>query len=507
MDVISETDLVLLQPQDTEGCVADVFISYSRRDSAFVARLQSALQKVGRAPWVDVHGVRPAEDFMRAICDAIDQAQAFVFVLSPDSVSSTICARELAHAAQSNKRLVPVVCREVEDSLVPESLRGLNWIRLAEEPAQRRSIFGGLFEPSTLELLVRQLLDAVDTDLQWVRMHTRVLRRATEWDSSGRMKDHLLRGEDLASVIAMVCDETREPKLNRLQLNYLDASKKTARSEATQPGREDLARLSGEIQAVGQMQTAGLPKAAVVFPGEQRFTLCAAREQASEVGGDLFDFYRLDGDHVLLMVGDVSGKGMAAGYFMHAVKALMKSAAMRGAYRLDEMVREVNRDAARENPSMMFVTAFIALLDVKAGELSYCLAGCEGPVLVSGSTDRAISDLQGGDGPPLCVIDDFSYQSALLHMTPGDTLYVFTDGVTEALNASGQLYGRAALKSWLHSRPKDEDIHKTCDALQEELKSFMSGAKLADDLTFLILRWNSFTADIENGRSADGSGS
>lgn len=234
--------------------MSDVFISYSRRDSAFVARLQSALQKVGRAPWVDVDGIRPAEDFMQAICDAIDQAHAFVFVLSPDSVSSRVCARELAHAAKGNKRLVPVLCREVEDALVPEALRGLNWIRLAEAPAPRRSIFGGLFEPSPLELLVRQLLDAVDTDLQWVRTHTRVLWRATEWDASGRRKDHLLRGEDLMSVLAMVRDGTREPKLNRLQLNYLDASKKTVQPETTQPEREGWpayrarSRLSGKCK-------------------------------------------------------------------------------------------------------------------------------------------------------------------------------------------------------------------------------------------------------------------
>ena len=428
---------------------------------------------------------------MQAICDAIDQAQAFVFVLSPDSVSSRICARELAHAAKGNKRLVPVVCREVEDALVPEALRGLNWIRLAEAPAPRRSIFRGLFEPSPLELLVRQLLDAVETDLQWVRTHTRVLWRATEWDASGRRKDHLLRGEDLSSVLAMASDGPREPKLSRLQLNYLDASKKTAQPETTRPERERLARLSGQIQAVGQMQTAGLPKPEVVFPGERRFTLCAVREQAGDVGGDMYDFYRLDDDHVLLMVGDVSGRGMSAGYFMQVVKALVKSAAMRSACQLDQLVREVNRDAARENPSMLFVAAFVALLDVKAGELSYCLAGCDQPILVSECADRAVGDLQDGAGPPLCAIDDFSYQSANLQLAPGDTLCVFTDGVTEASNASGQPYGRESLKAWLLSRPIDEDIHETCDALQMELKSFMLGTGLADDLTFLMLRWNS----------------
>lgn len=211
----------------------------------------------------------------------------------------------------------------------------------------------------------------------------------------------------------------------------------------------------------------------------------------------MYDFYRLDDDHVLLMVGDVSGKGMAAGYFMQVVKALMKSSAMRGACRLGQLVREVNRDAARENPSMMFATAFVALLDAKAGELSYCLAGCEGPFLVSERTDRAFVDLQDGDGPPLCAMDDFPYQSATLQLTPGDTLCVFTDGVTEASNAGGQLYGRESLKSWLRSRPKDEDIHETCGALQLELKSFMSGAELADDLTFLMLRWNSLALHIE----------
>lgn len=471
--------------------MSDVFISYARRDGSFVESLQEALRKAGRSPWIDVHGIRPAEDFMQAICDAIDRAQAFVFVLSPDSVSSKICARELEHAEQGHKRLVPVVCREVQDSLVPAALRSLNWIRLAADGAPRKARLLGMFEPSPFELLVRQLIDAVDTDLPWVRMHTRLLWRATEWNSNGRGKDHLLRGKDLTTVLSMVGDEAREPKLNRLQLSYIDASKDTeAASRPLQEAREELARLSGQIESVKRMQSAALPSADEVFRGEQRFELFAICEPAGEVGGDLCDYYRLDDDHVLIVVADVAGKGLAAGYFAKVVKVLIKSAAMRGRVRLNELMQEVDRDISRDNPESLFVTAFIGLLDAQSGQLTYCSAGCERPLLVSTDAERLIADVAEAEGPPLCVIEGFQYAPASMQLKPGDILCVFTDGVTEVADPSGKLYGRDALKESVRSTALDGPIRESCETLMKELKAFMSCAEPTDDLTFLMLRWN-----------------
>src|SRR6267378_181267 len=106
----------------------DLFISYSRKDKDFVRRLDEALKSRGREAWVDWEDIRPTEDFMQAIYGAIEGADSFIFVLTPDSIASIPCGREIAHAAAQNKRMVPIVAREVNSDTVPEALRKLNWI-------------------------------------------------------------------------------------------------------------------------------------------------------------------------------------------------------------------------------------------------------------------------------------------------------------------------------------------------------------------------------------------
>src|SRR6267143_5039763 len=106
----------------------EVFISYSRKDKEFVRGLDEALKKRGREAWVDWEDIRPTEEWMQAIYAAIDGADTFIFVLTPDSVASAVCGREIAHAASHNKRMVPIVARDVDAAAVPEVLAKLNWI-------------------------------------------------------------------------------------------------------------------------------------------------------------------------------------------------------------------------------------------------------------------------------------------------------------------------------------------------------------------------------------------
>jgi hypothetical protein len=106
----------------------DIFISYSRKDKEFVRRLDDELARRGREAWVDWEGIRPTEEFMQAIYSAIERADTFVFVLTPDSVASEVCKREVAHAAAHNKRMVPIVARDVDAQVVPGPLAKLQWI-------------------------------------------------------------------------------------------------------------------------------------------------------------------------------------------------------------------------------------------------------------------------------------------------------------------------------------------------------------------------------------------
>ena len=143
--------------------------------------LHEHTRKVGA--WVDWEDIPPTAEWLPEVFAAIEGTNAFLFVLNPDSVISDVCLKELAHAVVHNKRLIPVVCREVVSKDVLKTLSKLNWIFLRES--------------DDFDAGVEKLLETVDNDLDWVKAHTRLLTRAIEWDGRGRDRSHLLRGSDL----------------------------------------------------------------------------------------------------------------------------------------------------------------------------------------------------------------------------------------------------------------------------------------------------------------------
>lgn len=184
-----------------------LFVSYSRADTPAVRRLHAALQARGRQTWVDWEGIPPSADWMREIEGAIDAAEAVVFVMSPASLASVVCAQELAHAHAQRKRVLPVVIRDAGDSPVPAELARLNWIFLRE---------GDEFEAG-----VARLIEAAETDLEWVHAHTRLLVRAREWQASPDDASLLLRGRDLRSAerwLAVAPSKAPPPTAEQAQL-------------------------------------------------------------------------------------------------------------------------------------------------------------------------------------------------------------------------------------------------------------------------------------------------
>lgn len=189
-----------------------VFISYSRRDAEFVAWLAGQLREEGKEVWVDVEGIRDAELFPDALRRAIEGADAFVFVISPDSVASEFCELEVRHAATLNKRIVPLSLREVNDEQVPDDIRFRNWI-----PSP-----GGLPD-------VRRVLAAIDTDLEWDQQHTRLSVKALEWDGGGRDRSLLLRGTDLGSAERWLAESAgKVPGPTSLEQEYVFAGRGAA---------------------------------------------------------------------------------------------------------------------------------------------------------------------------------------------------------------------------------------------------------------------------------------
>ncbi|HEY9619069.1 MAG TPA: TIR domain-containing protein [Crinalium sp.] len=185
----------------------NVFLSYSRKNKEFVIRLYEALNANNRQVWLDLQDIPPAALWRNEIAVGILESEAFVFVLSPQSLQSEECAKELKYAIEHNKRLIPVVCQEVNYSEVPKVLAEINWL---------------IFREDNFDVEFQKLLTCLDTDLAYVRTHTQVLIRAEEWGNQTRDTSLLLRGSYLESVETWAVQElTKEPKLTVLQREYI----------------------------------------------------------------------------------------------------------------------------------------------------------------------------------------------------------------------------------------------------------------------------------------------
>ena len=202
---------------DTGGAMPDVFISYSRRDRPFVARLAQELVDRGRQVWVDTDDIPPTAEWMDEIQAAIAGSDAVLFVLSPAFLASPVCGQELDAAVALNKRLIPVLREAVPAADVPAEVAKRNWIDATSDER-----FGAA---------VDDVVTAMDTDLDWVRLHTRLLVRAREWEESGRDRSYLLRGSELSEgelwLASQPAATLQQP--TPVQIAYLRASREGAR--------------------------------------------------------------------------------------------------------------------------------------------------------------------------------------------------------------------------------------------------------------------------------------
>lgn len=252
--------------------------------------------------------------------------------------------------------------------------------------------------------------------------------------------------------------------------------------------REAAARVTGELEAARRIQMGMLPTRDAALKDERRIELFGYMRPAREVGGDLYDFFALPNDRFFVLIGDVSGKGLPAAMFMAVSKALAKSSALRSNTSAAAIVTAIDREIARENPEQNFVTVVALILDLKTGELEYCNAGHE-PPLLSRRAGETVA-LSHAGGPPLCVIEDYEFEQARVRLGPGDILTLSSDGLTEAMNREGALYGRARLKALLDS-PARQAANPAAlgNFILAAVKEYEGGAEPADDQTLVLLSW------------------
>ncbi len=250
--------------------------------------------------------------------------------------------------------------------------------------------------------------------------------------------------------------------------------------------RDQAARLSGEMDAARRIQMGLLPNPADTEAGDPRLQLAALLEPARTVGGDFYDCFRIDDDRIFIVVGDVSGKGLASALFMASVKSQIKSAAMRHG-EVGAILTLAQREIAHENPEQLFVTAFAAIFDARTGVLAFSNAGHEPPFVRA--PGRAPRRVVNSGGPPLGALDDFVFPTGAYALTPGEWLCVVTDGATEAVNRRGEFLGTGRVVAALALLPDDASAGDVIRRVREEVAAFADGAEAADDLTLLALRW------------------
>ncbi len=244
-----------------------------------------------------------------------------------------------------------------------------------------------------------------------------------------------------------------------------------------------LAGLQQELEIARRLQHSILPKS---IPPRDDMEIAGFMEPALEVGGDFYDFFYVDEDHLGLVIADVSGKGIPAALFMAISRSLVKAAALS----LKEpglAIDRVNAVMADENDEMMFVTLFYGVLDLKSGRLDFVNAGHNLPY-IRHADGQVVPVGEIGD-IPLAVMEDFDFARDQVTLQPGDLLLLYTDGVTEAFNAAEEAYGEPRLEATLTALPATAEAAEVLSQVKQSVSRFVAEAPPSDDLTMLALKW------------------
>lgn len=263
--------------------------------------------------------------------------------------------------------------------------------------------------------------------------------------------------------------------------------------------REQAARVTGELESARRIQMGLLPVPALLFAHEARFGIDAHLEPARTVGGDFYDCFMIDAHRLFFIIADVSGKGLPASLFMALSKTLLKSVARR-AEDVGGLMTRASAEVSSENPESLFITAFAGILDTRTGMLEFCNAGHE-PPFARRPGGKLVRLVHAG-GPPLCVIENYAYPVAHRQSAAGEWICLVTDGVTEAMNVSGAMYGVARLQAVLHSLPEGIAPAGLLAAVRADVSRFVGSAEPSDDLTLLCVRWNGRVAAAPGGDEA-----
>ena len=257
-------------------------------------------------------------------------------------------------------------------------------------------------------------------------------------------------------------------------LNLLKIQKENAQEEQ---------KRSSELEIAAKIQASVLP---VNFPKTSNFEIYASMKPAKEVGGDFYDFFFIDENRFAFLIADVSGKGIPAALFMMNAKSLLKSNLLSG-YPLDIAINKTNNDLCATNKAGMFLTAFIAILNITTGELEYVNAGHNPPAV---NLDNEFAYLKSDANIVLSAMENYEYKSEKIFLKHQNSILIYTDGVTEAQNTKEEFYGEERLLKVLNGKAKEaKNTKEIIENIEIDINDFSSDATQFDDITIFNLKY------------------
>ncbi|CAK0768837.1 phosphoserine phosphatase RsbU/P [Azospirillaceae bacterium] len=244
-----------------------------------------------------------------------------------------------------------------------------------------------------------------------------------------------------------------------------------------------LSALRHQLEIAAQIQQSFIPQH---FPVSTTFSVYALMKPANEVGGDLYDVFTIDDKRIGFTVGDVSGKGIPAALFMAVSRTLIRLEGTTGATP-SRTLEHTNKGLAADNDAMMFVTLYYGSLNSSTGEIAFSNAGHPPPYRIT--TDGNVSVMSCDSGISLGIDEEASFKTEFITLRPGETLFLYTDGITEAFNPNEEAFGETRLEQCLH-RCYNEDVKNLAISVLREVESFACGAPQSDDITCLAIRYH-----------------
>ena len=278
---------------------------------------------------------------------------------------------------------------------------------------------------------------------------------------------------------------TKPIDLDDLSLTIEKAIEQIQYIKTMQKEHNQLESIKGDLAVAREIQQAILPRIFPPFPEEaSHMDIAASMNAAKDVGGDFYDFFRIDNDHIGFTIADVSGKGVPAAIFMAVSRTLLRATGIRGVSPAECMTYS-NDLLSQESVNYMFVTMFYGIYNIRTGEVCYSNAGHNPPYLMKANGHVELlplsKDIVAG------AIDDYQFTQESIQLEPGDTLLLYTDGVTEAIDTDEKEYGEARLEKLLAQSCK-LSCQEIVDNVKADVKAFAGEAEQSDDITLLALK-------------------